>query len=160
MAVRLPAIRVRHPYPQEQFLVLVYVRGWVDSRAIVRLQGLGKSKNSNDLIGNRARNLPACSIVPQPTTPFLYFEDKLVINAVRNIISNNRNKIEGLYLLGYNAVMYDESESTFRSNMLSPSWTLFLTTAVRPTKNTELFLYNGFSKTNNCYNPQILKIFQ
>jgi hypothetical protein len=25
-------------------------------------------EQSNDLIGNRARDLPACSIVPQPTT--------------------------------------------------------------------------------------------
>jgi hypothetical protein len=35
---------------------------------IVRLEGLGQLKKSNDLIGNRTRNLPACSIVPQPTT--------------------------------------------------------------------------------------------
>jgi hypothetical protein len=26
-------------------------------------------KNSNDTIGNRTRDLTACSIVPQPTTP-------------------------------------------------------------------------------------------
>jgi hypothetical protein len=26
-------------------------------------------KNSNDPIGNRTRNLPACSAVPQPTVP-------------------------------------------------------------------------------------------
>jgi len=26
-------------------------------------------KNSNDLIGNRTRDLPACSAVPQPTSP-------------------------------------------------------------------------------------------
>ena len=34
-------------------------------------------KNSSDTIGNRPRDLPACSAVPQPTapprTPFLYF---------------------------------------------------------------------------------------
>jgi hypothetical protein len=36
----------------------------------VRLEGLGKfgKKKSNNLIGNRTRFLPACSIVPQPTT--------------------------------------------------------------------------------------------
>jgi hypothetical protein len=33
----------------------------------VRLEGLGKLKCS-DLIGNRTRDLPACNIVPQPTT--------------------------------------------------------------------------------------------
>jgi hypothetical protein len=26
-------------------------------------------KNSNDNIGNRTRDLPACSVVPQPTVP-------------------------------------------------------------------------------------------
>jgi hypothetical protein len=26
-------------------------------------------KTSNDIIGNRTRNLPACSAVPQPTAP-------------------------------------------------------------------------------------------
>jgi hypothetical protein len=34
----------------------------------VRLEGLGKLKKSNDLIGNRTGDLPACSIVLQPTT--------------------------------------------------------------------------------------------
>jgi hypothetical protein len=34
----------------------------------VRLEGLGQLKKSNDLIGYRTRDLPACSIVPQPTT--------------------------------------------------------------------------------------------
>jgi hypothetical protein len=34
----------------------------------VQLEGLGQLKNSNDLIGNRTRELPACSIVPQRTT--------------------------------------------------------------------------------------------
>jgi hypothetical protein len=33
----------------------------------VRLEGLGKFKNFTDLIRNRTRDLPACSIVPQPT---------------------------------------------------------------------------------------------
>jgi hypothetical protein len=35
----------------------------------VRLEGLGQLKKSNDLIGNRTRDFPACRIVPQPTTP-------------------------------------------------------------------------------------------
>jgi hypothetical protein len=34
----------------------------------VLLEGLGKLKKVNDLNGNRTRNLPACSTVPQPTT--------------------------------------------------------------------------------------------
>jgi hypothetical protein len=33
----------------------------------VRLEGLGQFKKSSELIGNRTRDLPTCSIVPQPT---------------------------------------------------------------------------------------------
>jgi hypothetical protein len=36
--------------------------------AIMRLEGLVELKEISDLIGNRTRELPACSIVPQPTT--------------------------------------------------------------------------------------------
>jgi hypothetical protein len=49
------------------FLVLISVRGLVDPIAIVRLERLGQLKNSND-IGNPTREIPACSIVLQPTT--------------------------------------------------------------------------------------------
>jgi hypothetical protein len=33
----------------------------------MQLEGLGQLKKSNDLIGNRTRDVLACSIVPQPT---------------------------------------------------------------------------------------------
>jgi hypothetical protein len=46
---------------------IMSVRGWVDLRAIIRLVGLGKLKKSNSF-GTRTGDLPACSIVPQPTT--------------------------------------------------------------------------------------------
>jgi hypothetical protein len=68
MAVRLWALRAGRPLPPGRFLVPICVRGRVDPRAILRLEGLDKLKKSNDLIGNRNRYLPACSTVPQPTT--------------------------------------------------------------------------------------------
>jgi hypothetical protein len=49
------------------FLVFIFVRGLVDPRAIALLEGLGKLKKIH-LIGIRSRDLPACSIVPQPIT--------------------------------------------------------------------------------------------
>jgi hypothetical protein len=66
MAVRLSALCARHPFPPRRFLLLIFVRGWVDPRAIVRLEGLSKLEKPPHWKSNR--DLPACIIVPQPTT--------------------------------------------------------------------------------------------
>jgi hypothetical protein len=67
MVVRLSALCTGRPSPPGIFLVLISVRGRVDPRAIVQLEELGKLKKSTSS-GIRSRDLPACSIVPQPTT--------------------------------------------------------------------------------------------
>jgi hypothetical protein len=56
------ALRAGSPLPPGRFLVFISVRVSVDPRAIMLLEGLGKLIRSNDLIGNRTRDLPACSI--------------------------------------------------------------------------------------------------
>jgi hypothetical protein len=48
-----------HPSPQEIFLVLISVKGWV----------IMSMKSSNDAIGNRTRDLPDQPTAPQRTSP-------------------------------------------------------------------------------------------
>jgi hypothetical protein len=69
MVVRLSVLRAGPALPPGTFLVLSSVRGCINLRALVRLEGLGKlNKISSDLIGIRARDLPASGVTPQATT--------------------------------------------------------------------------------------------
>ena len=47
-------------------LVLISVRGWVNSRAHSTTERITSMKNSSDTVGNRNRDLPACSALRQP----------------------------------------------------------------------------------------------
>jgi hypothetical protein len=67
MVVRLSALRAGRLLPPGKYLVLIC---WRLSRpqghsAAGRIRPIEKS---SDLIGNRTRDLPNCSVVPQPTT--------------------------------------------------------------------------------------------
>jgi hypothetical protein len=55
----------------------------------VRLEGLGQLKKSDDPIGNRIRDLPACSIVPQPTTLPLAPRLTIVLSYILYVASND-----------------------------------------------------------------------
>jgi hypothetical protein len=68
MIVWLLALRADCLSPSVRFLVLIHVRGSIYPRAIVRLQRFRALKWSHDLLWNWTRDLPACSVVPQPTT--------------------------------------------------------------------------------------------
>jgi hypothetical protein len=51
MAVRLSALCASRPLPPGRFPVLIFVKGGVDPRATVRLEGLGQLKNPMTSLG-------------------------------------------------------------------------------------------------------------
>jgi hypothetical protein len=63
MTVKLSGLLAGCPLSPGRFLVLISVTGWVDPRAIVWLEGLGKLKK-NHLIWTRTRDLPAYTACP------------------------------------------------------------------------------------------------
>jgi hypothetical protein len=66
MAVWLSALRAGRPLPPGRFLVLMSLRCW--STQGHSASGRIRSIEKINIIGTRTRDLPACSIMPQPTT--------------------------------------------------------------------------------------------
>jgi hypothetical protein len=67
MTLRLSALRAIRLSPPGRFLVLISARGWVDPKDHSAAGSISSIEKPNDLFGNRTRDLPACSIMPQPT---------------------------------------------------------------------------------------------
>jgi hypothetical protein len=89
MAVRLSALLPGPALPPERSSGTHLYQELSKPQGIVQLEGLGKSRKIKYLIGLRYRDLPACSIAPQPSTP-LYFHfytmSKLQRYALRKFI--------------------------------------------------------------------------
>jgi hypothetical protein len=67
MATKLLALRAGPFLHQGKFVVFISVQGGVEPRTIVRMEGLGKLKKFTSSV-TRTGNLPAYSVVPEPTT--------------------------------------------------------------------------------------------
>jgi hypothetical protein len=82
------ALRAGRPLPIGRILMFISVRGWVDPRVIVRLEGRCKlKKKSDDLIGNRTRDLPVCN---SASTSSIYTQPVIESVVVRlGLISHN-----------------------------------------------------------------------
>jgi hypothetical protein len=64
--VRLSALRTGRLYPQEIFLVLIYVKRLSRPQGQSATGRIMSMKISSDTIRNRTRDLPVCSALPQP----------------------------------------------------------------------------------------------
>jgi hypothetical protein len=83
MAVSLSALRAGRPLPPQEESWYSFVFEAESTQGKSALERLGKLKKSNELIRTRTRDLPACSIVPQPPTiplPGTVFNAQLPVN--------------------------------------------------------------------------------
>ena len=67
--VRLSALRTGRLYPPGNIPGTYFYYELSQPQRYNAAERIMSTKSSNDTIGNRTRNLPACSAVPQPTAP-------------------------------------------------------------------------------------------
>jgi hypothetical protein len=68
----IPKHKNGRPLPSGRFLVLISVRGWVDPKAIVRLEGLGQLKNPVTLLGIEPVTFPPKICTCSDLLPLMY----------------------------------------------------------------------------------------
>ena len=67
--VRLSALRTGRLYPSGNIPATNFCQRLSRPQDHIATGRIMSTKNSNDTIGNRTRDLPACNAVPQPTAP-------------------------------------------------------------------------------------------
>jgi hypothetical protein len=163
MVVRLSALCAGRPLPPGRFLVLIFVRGWVDLKSIMRLEGLGKLRKSDDFTGNWTCDLPACSIVPQPTMLLhwcaVQYEingdvmkcmwNKMVFNAHSCCI--NKLKIKTKFHCYIKLLKLSGSFVTPCVRLWTPGWLTILTTCLYDSDLQQKFHFQVWPKIlNTC----------
>jgi hypothetical protein len=116
--VRLAALHTGLLYAQETFLVLISVRWWINSRAIVRQEGLCQWKNSKAIEPATFLLAAQCLSRQRRRVPQMRHAKSRIFNTLRRIQSNFQYEIEGDYHLKYVMVL---GSFTFLMNFLRMS---------------------------------------
>jgi hypothetical protein len=115
-------------------------------------------QNSSDTIGNRTRDLPACSAVPQPTAPpRLTIETLFERNKMSNILYQCNHKFRPnsiqIQLPSFSQTSYE----TFFPHLAFFSNLLFST--LRPTQIKISYDVSGYSMHALCYTKLLIYLF-
>jgi hypothetical protein len=101
------ALLAGRPLPPRRFPVLISVRGSVDPRAIVRLEGLGRYKNRTTSSGIEPANLRLAAVLQPTTLPRTpssgRFKPRIIFTVLVSKQARLREDSTGQSCLGYSS---------------------------------------------------------